>query len=164
MSKGYMYILECSDGSYYTGSTKNLERRLWEHQHSLGANYTRKRLPVKLVYFEEYDRIEDAFRREKQVQGWSRRKKQALIEGWYQDLPGLAKSYASTGSATTSTSSATTSKKATTSSATASKNSTTGSTKATTSSTSGSTGSRGATVSSTSSETGQAQRPDKLGE
>jgi putative endonuclease len=77
----YMYILECSDGSYYTGSTKNLENRLWEHQIGEGANYTKRRLPVILVYCEEYQRIEDAFRREKQVQGWSHRKKRALIEG-----------------------------------------------------------------------------------
>ena len=75
----YMYILECADGSYYTGSTKDLERRLWEHQNGLGANHTAKRLPVKLVYFEECDRIDDAFYREKQVQGWSRKKKEALM-------------------------------------------------------------------------------------
>ena len=91
MSKGYMYILECSDASYYTGSTKNLERRLWEHQNSRGANYTKKRLPVKLVYFEEYSRIDEAFYREKQVQGWSRKKKQALIDGKNYLLPKLAK-------------------------------------------------------------------------
>lgn len=77
----YMYILECADGSYYTGSTLNLEKRLWEHQNGEGANHTKKRLPVKLVYCEPYDRVEDAFNREKQIQGWSRRKKQALIEG-----------------------------------------------------------------------------------
>lgn len=77
----YIYILECADGSYYTGSTWDLERRLWEHQNGLGANHTAKRLPVTLVYCEECDRIDDAFRREKQVQGWSRKKKQALIAG-----------------------------------------------------------------------------------
>lgn len=77
----YMYILECADGSYYTGSTKNLERRLWEHQNGLGAKHTSKRLPVKLVYCEFYDRVSDAFYREKQVQGWSRKKKQALMAG-----------------------------------------------------------------------------------
>jgi putative endonuclease len=76
-----MYILECADGSYYTGSTWNLEKRLWEHQSGLGANYTAKHLPVKLVYCEEGDSIEAAYRREKQIQGWSRKKKQALIAG-----------------------------------------------------------------------------------
>ncbi len=76
----YMYILECADGSYYTGCTWDLERRLSEHQDGFGANHTAKRLPVKLVYCEYFDRVEDAFRREKQVQGWSRRKKQALLD------------------------------------------------------------------------------------
>ena len=75
----YMYILECADGSYYTGSTRDLERRLWEHQNGLGANHTSKRLPVRLVYCEECDRVDDAFYREKQVQGWSRKKKEALM-------------------------------------------------------------------------------------
>jgi putative endonuclease len=48
--KGYMYILECSDGSYYTGSNKNLELRILEHQNGEGANHTKKRLPVKLIF------------------------------------------------------------------------------------------------------------------
>jgi putative endonuclease len=85
-----MYILECSDGSYYTGSTKDLERRLWEHQNGLGANHTAKRLPVKLVYCEECDRINDAFYREKQVQGWSRKKKEALMASDYNQIHLLA--------------------------------------------------------------------------
>ena len=55
--KGYMYILECADGSYYTGSTTDLELRLQQHQSGEGANHTRKRLPVRLVYYEEFDRI-----------------------------------------------------------------------------------------------------------
>lgn len=89
----YMYILECADGSYYTGSTWDLEKRLWEHQNGLGANHTRKHLPVKLVYCEPYDRIEDAFNREKQVQGWSRRKKQALLEGNPEKLIEFSRNY-----------------------------------------------------------------------
>jgi len=75
----HMYILECADGSYYTGSTKNLPRRLWQHQNGLGANHTAKRLPVKLVYAEAFDRVVDAFDREKQIQKWSRAKKEALM-------------------------------------------------------------------------------------
>jgi predicted GIY-YIG superfamily endonuclease len=67
--KGYIYILQCSDGSFYTGSTNNLELRLEQHQSGEGANYTKNKLPVKLLYFEEYDRIDDAFYREKQIQG-----------------------------------------------------------------------------------------------
>ncbi|MBU1733491.1 MAG: GIY-YIG nuclease family protein [Gammaproteobacteria bacterium] len=77
----YMYILECADGSYYTGSTWNLEKRLWEHQNGQGAKHTARHLPVKLVYFEEGERIEDVYYREKQIQGWSRKKKQSLIVG-----------------------------------------------------------------------------------
>jgi putative endonuclease len=86
-----MYILECSDGSFYTGSTKNLEKRIWEHNNGLGANYTKSRNPVELLYFEAYARIDEAFYREKQVQGWSRKKKLALIEGKSELLPKLAK-------------------------------------------------------------------------
>ena len=77
----YVYILKCADGSYYTGSTKDLELRLWEHQNGLGANHTAKRLPVELVYCEECNRVDDAYFREKQVQGWNRKKKEALISG-----------------------------------------------------------------------------------
>ena len=91
--KGYMYILLCANGSYYTGSTIDLERRLTQHQNGEGANHTKKHLPVTLVYYEEYPRIDTAFYREKQVQGWSRKKKEALIEGNSELLPELAKAY-----------------------------------------------------------------------
>lgn len=91
--KGWMYILECADGSYYTGSTNNLELRLQQHQNGEGANHTKKRLPVKLIYVEEFQRIDEAFYREKQVQGWSRRKKEALINVEYNKLPELSKNY-----------------------------------------------------------------------
>ena len=86
-----MYILKCNDGSYYTGSTQNLEQRLWQHQNGEGANHTKKRLPVELIFSEEFDRIDDAFYREKQVQGWSRKKKEALIASDYNQLHQLAK-------------------------------------------------------------------------
>ena len=88
-----MYILRCADDSYYTGSTRFLERRLNQHQRGEGANHTKKRLPVELVYFEEYPRIDIAFYREKQVQGWGRRKKEALIAGSHHLLPDLAVAY-----------------------------------------------------------------------
>ncbi len=91
--KGYMYILLCADGSYYTGSTIDLNRRIEQHQNGEGANHTKKRLPVTLLYHEEYSRIDQAFNREKQVQGWSRIKKEALIEGSSNLLPELAKAY-----------------------------------------------------------------------
>jgi putative endonuclease len=88
--KGYMYILRCSDDSYYTGSTNNLELRLAQHQAGEGANHTKKHLPVTLVYFEEFARIDEAFYREKQVQGWSRKKKEALIQKLPDKLHSLA--------------------------------------------------------------------------
>lgn len=91
MSKGYMYILQCNDGSYYTGSAKDLDKRFSQHQMGEGANYTKTRLPVELLYSEEYNRIDEVFYREKQVQGWSRRKKEVLINRGYEELPDLAK-------------------------------------------------------------------------
>ncbi len=91
--RGWTYILECADGSYYTGSTNNLELRLAQHQSGEGANHTKSRLPVTLVYCEEYARIDEAFYREKQVQGWSRRKKEVLIQGNPELLPELTKNY-----------------------------------------------------------------------
>jgi putative endonuclease len=69
MTKGYTYLLLCADGSYYTGSTKYLELRLKQHQAGEGAKHTKNRRPVKLVYFEEFSRIDEAFYREKQIQG-----------------------------------------------------------------------------------------------
>ncbi len=89
----WMYILCCNDGSYYVGSTKDLERRLEEHNADagMGTKYTARRRPVRLVYAEEFDSIRTAFEREKQVQGWGRAKREALIRGDFKVLPGLAK-------------------------------------------------------------------------
>ncbi len=94
---GYMYILECADGSFYVGSAKDLKARLIQHETGEGVQHTKARRPVALVYYEPFDRIDEAFEREKQVQGWSRAKKIALITGDTQSLPALS---ASTGSAT----------------------------------------------------------------
>jgi putative endonuclease len=88
--KCYTYILKCSNGAYYTGSTKYLEMRMQQHQNGDGANFTRKHLPVELIYFEEFDRIDFAFLREKQIQGWSRNKKEALINSDTNKLRELA--------------------------------------------------------------------------
>ena len=87
----WMYILKCGDGSYYVGSTKNLDLRMTQHQSGKGSRYTSGRLPVELVYGEEYDRISDAYYREKQVQNWGRAKREALINGKVELLPPLAK-------------------------------------------------------------------------
>ncbi len=77
----YMYILRCSDGSYYTGSTVDIERRLAEHQEGLGAEYTKHRRPVTIAFAQWHERVDDAFESEKRVQGWSRAKKEALMRG-----------------------------------------------------------------------------------
>ena len=88
----WTYILECADGTFYVGSTVDLERRVSEHNLGLGAAYTRlrRRRPVRLAWAGEFGRVEDAYRFEKQVQGWSRAKRLALIEGRMDDLPDLA--------------------------------------------------------------------------
>lgn len=73
--KDYLYILRCSNGLYYTGSTTDIEKRMQQHQNGEGANFTKKHLPVELVFLEAFQRIDDAYFRKKQVQGWSRKKK-----------------------------------------------------------------------------------------
>jgi putative endonuclease len=88
---GFMYILKCANDTFYVGSTKNLIRRFKEHQNASGANHTKRYGPVELVYFEIYQRIDFAYYREKQIQGWTRKKKQALINGEYTDLKFAAK-------------------------------------------------------------------------
>ncbi len=76
---GYFYILGCADGTFYVGSTRNLLKRLHEHRGGFGAAYTRTRLPVVLLYFEEYQRVSEAWGRERTVHGWTRSKKKRLI-------------------------------------------------------------------------------------
>ncbi len=90
MPKGYMYILACNDGSYYIGSTKYLAICFMQHALGKGASYTKTRLPVKLVYVEAYDNINKAFYREKEVQDWSRKKKEVLIAEMQAELNELA--------------------------------------------------------------------------
>jgi putative endonuclease len=82
----FTYILECADGSYYVGSTVDLDRRLAEHNAGTGAVYTARRRPVKLVWCREQPRIDEAFALEKKLQGWSRAKRRCVIEGRYADL------------------------------------------------------------------------------
>jgi putative endonuclease len=86
----WVYILECSDGSFYVGSTTDLDRRLWEHQNGEGATYTKRRRPVRLVWSLPFDRVDEAFAYEKRLQGWGRSKRLALIEGRVDELPRLA--------------------------------------------------------------------------
>ena len=86
----FMYILECSDRSLYVGSTWDLDRRLSQHNAGERAEYTRNRLPVRLLYSEYYSRIENAFLREKQVQRWGRAKRLALVKGRLDQLGPLS--------------------------------------------------------------------------
>ncbi len=77
----YLYILKCGDGSLYTGVTPDLQRRIKSHNDGSGGRYTRCRLPVSLIYSESYSTKSEALKRELQVKGWSRVKKEALITG-----------------------------------------------------------------------------------
>ena len=83
-----VYILKCSDGSYYTGSAADVEKRLWQHKEGVVPTaYTFSRRPVKLVWCsEEVGRYSDALRYERQIKGWSRAKKEALIRGDYDGI------------------------------------------------------------------------------
>ena len=95
MAYAYVYILRCADDSLYVGSTVDLERRLWQHQNGEGAAYTRRpgRRPVELIHVEEYDRVDQAFLREKQLQNWGRSKRLALAAREYGELRDLAERY-----------------------------------------------------------------------
>ncbi|KHK99162.1 excinuclease ABC subunit C [Microbacterium mangrovi] len=91
----FVYILECSDGSLYTGSTdRDVEHRVWQHNHddAWAANHTRRHRPVNLVWCASVPDAGRAFALEKQIQGWSRAKKLALIDGRLEDLPALSRS------------------------------------------------------------------------
>jgi putative endonuclease len=88
----WIYILLCADGSYYTGSTKREpEQREWEHNAGVVDGYTHSRRPVTLVYAERYDRLVEGFARERQIKGWSRAKKEALIARDWERLQRLAR-------------------------------------------------------------------------
>ncbi len=83
MMGGFVYMLRCADGSYYVGTATgdDLEKRIAEHQAGVYPGYTFTRRPVHLVWSGYFDRITDAIAAERQIKGWSRTKKQALIEG-----------------------------------------------------------------------------------
>ena len=87
-----VYILLCSDETFYTGITSNLVKRLNEHQSGKHfGSYTFFRRPVELKFYAEFTEVERAIAMEKQIKKWSKAKKQALIDGNYKDLPNLAK-------------------------------------------------------------------------
>jgi len=87
----YLYILKCSDDSYYTGHTDDIERRLSEHFKGEMACYTKKRLPIELVHMQEFPTRYEALSAERQVKRWSRKKKEALIQDNWEELQRLAK-------------------------------------------------------------------------
>jgi putative endonuclease len=88
----WLYILRCSDGSYYVGTARNsLDRRVAEHQAGTLGGYTARRRPVTLVYQQHFQRITDAIAGERQVKGWRREKKEALIRGDFELLPALSR-------------------------------------------------------------------------
>ncbi len=92
MKNYFVYILECADKSYYTGVTNNLEKRFSEHKWGTIQSYTSSCLPVRLIYSANFSDINDAIRFEKQIKGWSRRKKEALIRGDFDSLIQLSRS------------------------------------------------------------------------
>ena len=77
----YVYVLECADGTYYTGYTTDVERRVAEHDAGEGAKYTRGRTPVELVHVEEYETRSAAMSREHGIKSLSRRQKERLVDG-----------------------------------------------------------------------------------
>lgn len=91
----FVYILRCRDGSYYVGSTQDIETRLRVHRSGKGPAFTANRLPVELVYQESFATLAEAVQRERQLKGWTRAKKEALIAGDKQRLQELAVSRSS---------------------------------------------------------------------
>jgi putative endonuclease len=92
MKQSYVYILKCSDKSYYTGITSNLTKRIAEHKNGKHQDsYTYSKRPLELVFYAEFTDINLAIESEKQIKKWSRAKKEALINGDFEKLPNLAK-------------------------------------------------------------------------
>lgn len=89
----WVYILRCADGSYYTGHTDNLEKRIGEHTTgAIASCYTFKRRPLELVFSQDFPTREEALASEQQIKGWSRKKKEAMMRGDWSEVSRLAKS------------------------------------------------------------------------
>ena len=86
----YCYLLKCADGSYYCGHTDNLELRIGKHQNGKGSDYTARRRPVELVWSQQFPTRYEALSAERQIKGWSRAKKEALIAGDWDLISQLA--------------------------------------------------------------------------
>ena len=91
MKPFWVYMLLCRDGSYYIGHTDNLEKRIPEHNEGVIKSYTFSRLPVKLVWSQTFMTRQEALDSERQIKGWSRAKKKALIHGDWEEIKKLAK-------------------------------------------------------------------------
>jgi len=88
MQKWFIYLIKCKDGSFYTGSTSDLEKRFHKHSTSSGGRYTKLHKPIEVVYKEEFLTHEEALKREKQIKGWRREKKENLIKYGVPNMPG----------------------------------------------------------------------------
>ena len=89
----WVYIIRCADDSYYTGHTDDLEKRITEHHTgAIPCCYTFKRRPLKLVYYQEFTTREEALAAERQIKGWTRKKKEAIIQSDWAEVSRLAKS------------------------------------------------------------------------
>ena len=91
MNNFYLYILKCSDESYYIGHTDNIELRISEHNEKKHAGYTSRRLPVKLVFVQEFSTRDEAISAECKIKKWTRRKKEALIKSNWSLISELSK-------------------------------------------------------------------------
>jgi putative endonuclease len=91
MKPGWVYILRCADETYYTGVTSDIDSRIVEHQEGVHKGYIYSRRPVILVWSDWFPDIRQAIAMEKQIKGWRRAKKEALISGKYNLLPVLAR-------------------------------------------------------------------------
>ena len=91
MKSGWVYILECSDGSYYTGVTSDIDVRIVEHQNGIHKGYTYSRRPVRLLWSDCFPDMEQAIGMEKRIKGWTRKKKEALMAGNFTLLQELSK-------------------------------------------------------------------------
>ncbi|KAA3660936.1 MAG: GIY-YIG nuclease family protein [Calditrichaeota bacterium] len=94
MKRAWVYILKCSDGTYYTGSTTNIDLRIKEHQLGEGAEWTKKRLPIEVLFTQEMPDEDSAYLAEQKVKKWSGAKKEVLIASDWDLLQYLAKKLA----------------------------------------------------------------------
>jgi len=86
-----VYLLKCGDGSYYAGHTDSIDQRIAQHQAGKGSDWTRRRLPVEVVWSDHAPTREEALAFERRIKGWSRAKKEALVAGDWKEIGALAR-------------------------------------------------------------------------